>query len=69
VLLHDLLAQTLAIPAARHDVSRATEEQLALRPMLCASLFEWLDALDGYDLVTRLAPVPHRRAGRAGHDR
>jgi arginine deiminase len=54
LLLHDLLAETLAIPAARREVLRATEEHLAVGPMLSGPLFAWLDELDGDELATRL---------------
>ncbi|QEC48322.1 arginine deiminase [Baekduia soli] len=52
--LHDLLAQTLGIPAARREVLRATEEQVAVGPTLAAPLFSWLGGLGDDELATRL---------------
>jgi len=38
LLLHDLLAETLDLPAARREVLRATEQQLRLGPTLGTKL-------------------------------
>jgi arginine deiminase len=54
LLLHDLLAQTLEVPAARREVLRATEEQAQLGPSLGGRLVAWLDELGGDELARRL---------------
>src|SRR3954468_4179181 len=54
LLLHDLLAEALDLPAARREVLQATEQQAGLGPMLATELFDWLGGLPSEDLSTRL---------------
>jgi arginine deiminase len=54
LLLHELLAETLDVPAARREVLQATEEQARLGPTLGGRLFSWLGELSGDELATWL---------------
>ncbi len=54
LLLHDLLAETLAIDAARQDVLQATQRVARLGPVLGPALVERLAALAPADLATAL---------------
>jgi arginine deiminase len=52
--LHDLLAQTVAIPEARDEVLDSTLAAAPLGPFLGPALREWLLSLDSDDLARRL---------------
>jgi arginine deiminase len=52
--LHELLAETLAIPEARAEVLAATLAAVPLGPTLGPAVREWLDSLDSADLAGQL---------------
>jgi arginine deiminase len=54
LLLHELLAETLAVPEARGEILAETFDVARLGPSLSGEVHSWLDALAPDELATRL---------------